>query len=158
MDELPIFEYLPWAREQVTAAEAEYQKTQNALYVWSAYGLCRRYDLPTPAWVQDYLDRVAMNFLRLLQPADEMPPEQRPGPITEALEMPTPGKAFKQMNGSSFMPIGADVQWAMKITGLQETYAIEQVASKHGISASTVRRHWKEFEKLVASFKNLPKK
>jgi len=153
MDELHTFDYLPWAQEQIENAEIDYQKTGNALHAWYAYSLCRRFGLPVPAWVQNYLDRVAMNFLRLLQPADELPPEQRPGPITDALEMPAPGKAFKQVNGSSFMPIGINVQWAMQTTGLQETYAIEQVAAKHGISASTVRRYWMRFQELMGSSK-----
>jgi hypothetical protein len=119
-------------------AKKLYEITGNPLHVWNAYQVCRVARLGVPDWVLSYFDGVAK---RLLQPAKRGGKLSKSA-IGKALGMNAPGREFREFSETpEWADIAYDV-WQQLKGGDKETYAIEAVAEKRGISPSTVRRAW----------------
>jgi hypothetical protein len=53
--------------------DSEFQKTKNPLCAWDARSLAREWGLPTPEWVESYLDRAGAKLLHAENKADVIP-------------------------------------------------------------------------------------
>ena len=60
------------------------------------------------------------------------------------------GSVFSEFANRKWLFYGWTVAYYMR-QGDQETYAIEDVARKNGVSAATVRRAWKKFKAFTKS-------
>ena len=98
--------------------------------VWHASGC--------PDWVVSYFDGVAK---RLFQPAKRGGKLSKSA-IGKALGMNAPGRQFLEFSETPEWADIADDVWQQRKRGDKETYAIEAVAEKRGISPSKVRRAW----------------
>jgi hypothetical protein len=123
---------------KTAVAKKLYEITGNPLHVWNAYQVCRVARLGVPHWVLSYFDGVAK---RLFQPAKRGGKLSKSA-IGKALGMNAPGREFREFSETpEWADIAYDV-WQQLKGGDKETYAIEAVAEKRGISPSTVRRAW----------------
>ena len=119
-------------------AKKLYEITGNPLHVWNAYRVCRVARLGVPDWVVSYFDGVAK---RLFQPAKRGGKLSKSA-IGKALGMNAPGRQFLEFSETPEWADIADDVWQQRKRGDKETYAIEAVAEKRGISPSKVRRAW----------------
>ncbi len=46
------------------ALEYHHKRSKNPLMAWEAFSVSRKYDMPTPEWILEYFDRVAVNLER----------------------------------------------------------------------------------------------
>ena len=72
------------------------------------------------------------------------------GAVAEALKLKQPGRTgrgtvFTEMSNYKWIFLGDRVESYMR-QGDQETYAIDDVAKRFGVSKSTVRRAWKRYQ------------
>ena len=151
-----------WPRDPVMAqhlievARAAYERGGNPLDVWWAYCEARDSGQPVPDWVLTYLDRCAVALLNLASDSAHGKSVTAPSTaIAEAFEMKRPGQGgrgsvFSEFANRKWLFYGETVAYHMR-QGDQETYAIEEVARKNGVSAATVRRAWKKFKAFTKS-------
>ncbi len=151
-----------WQRDPVIAqhlievARAAYERGGNPLDVWWAYCEARESGQPVPEWVLTYLDRCAVALLNLASDSAHGKSVTAPSTaIAEAFEMKRPGQGgrgsvFSQFTNRMWLFYGETVAYYMR-QGDQETYAIEDVARKNGVSAATVRRAWQKFKAFTKS-------
>lgn len=151
-----------WQRDPVMAqhlievARAAYERGGNPLDVWWAYCEARESGQPVPDWVLTYLDRCAVALLNLASDSAHGKSVTAPSTaIAEAFEMKRPGQGgrgsvFSEFTNRKWLFYGATVAYYMR-QGDQETYAIEDVARKNGVSAATVRRAWQKFKAFTKS-------
>ena len=123
---------------KTAVAKKLYEITGNPLHVWNAYQVCRVARLGVPDWVVSYFDGVAK---RLFQPAKRGGKLSKSA-IGKALGMNAPGRQFLEFSETPEWADIADDVWQQRKRGDKETYAIEAVAEKRGISPSKVRRAW----------------
>ena len=123
---------------KTAVAKKLYEITGNPLHVWNAYRVCRVARLGVPDWVVSYFDGVAK---RLFQPAKRGGKLSKSA-IGKALGMKAPGREFREFSETLEWADIADDVWQQRKRGDKETYAIEAVAEKRGISPSKVRRAW----------------
>ena len=123
---------------KTAVAKKLYEITGNPLHVWNAYRVCRVARLGVPDWVVSYFDGVAK---RLFQPAKRGGKLSKSA-IGKALGMNAPGRQFLEFSETPEWADIADDVWQQRKRGDKETYAIEAVAEKRGISPSKVRRAW----------------
>jgi len=123
---------------KTAVAKKLYEITGNPLHVWNAYRVCRVARLGVPDWVVSYFDGVAK---RLFQPAKRGGKLSKSA-IGKALGMNAPGRQFLEFSETPEWADIADDVWQQRKRGDKETYAIEAVAEKRGISPSKVRRDW----------------
>lgn len=144
------------AQRAIEAARAAYERDGNPLDVWWAYCEARESGQPVPDWVLTYLDRCAVALLNLASDSAHGKSVTVPSTaIAEAFEMKRPGQGgrgsvFSEFANRKWLFYGWTVAYYMR-QGDQETYAIEDVARKNGVSEATVRRAWKKFKAFTKS-------
>ncbi|HEC11812.1 MAG TPA: hypothetical protein ENI80_00920 [Acidiferrobacteraceae bacterium] len=89
-----------WTKQMVPAMEAiketihlwhlddlhrKYSLKNNPLYVWHGFKYCRKHDLSIPGWIDDYLDRVAINLTTINR--RDISPGKVSDEIKKAVEM-----------------------------------------------------------------------
>lgn len=130
-----------------------FMETSNPMHVWAAFRFARVVKAEIPDWVITYLDLASKRLLALA--VDE---DQRHSKAKEE------GKSYvtdvKRIAPALFMKAshltGYHDQWVaygMNVRHLmsekhKETFAIGYVANRFGVSTSTVRRAWKQYEKM----------
>ena len=140
----------------IEVARVAYKRDGNPLEVWWAYWQARESGQPVPDWVMTYLDRCAVALLNLASDSAHGKSVTAPSTaIAEAFEMKRPGQGgrgsvFSGFANRKWIFYGVRVAHYMR-QGDQETYAIEDVARKNGVSAATVRRAWKKFKAFTKS-------
>ena len=117
---------------------------------WQAYCDARLGGLEIPEWVLKYLDRAAGNIWALPSrciKGKRVHNFERE--LAIALEMAKPGDNGRGHVLTDFMDrmwmfYGETVRRYMR-QGDKESFAIEAVAKRNGVSTATVRRAWKRF-------------
>ncbi len=125
--------------------QERYRETGNPLFVWRTYRYLRCIGAEVPEWVLAYLDHVAVNLL------DSEEDVKDASFIARALDLDVgqgERSAFSDLENDGAMMYGRDVLRGLKAGG-QETYVIEEVAMKHGVSTATVRRGWKKLQPIA---------
>ena len=144
------------AQHLIEVARAAYERGSNPLDVWLAYWEARESGQPVPDWVLTYLDRCAVALLDLASDSAHGKSVTAPSTaIAEAFEMKHPGQGgrgsvFSEFANRKWIFYGETVAHYMR-QGDQETYAIEDVARKDGVSEATVRRAWKKYKAFTKS-------
>ncbi len=150
------------AQHLIEVARAAYERGErgerggNPLDVWWAYCEARDSGQPVPDWVLTYLDRCAVALLNLASDSAHGKSVTAPSTaIAEAFEMKRRGQGgrgsvFSEFTNRMWLSYGAWVASYVR-QGDQETYAIEDVARKNGVSAATVRRAWQKFKTFTKS-------
>ena len=144
------------AQRLIEVARAAYERDGNPLDAWWAYCEARESGQPVPDWVLTYLDRCAVALLNLASDSAHGKSVTAPSTaIAEAFEMKRPGQGgrgsvFSEFTNRKWLFYGGTVAYYMR-QGDQETYAIEDVARKDGVSAATVRRAWQKFKAFTKS-------
>ena len=139
------------ARSVIAHARERYEKDRNPLYVWQAYLETRRAGLDLADWILEYLDSVSLEIWSLAQQVGHgQQPSDVWGAVAEALKLKQPGRTgrgtvFTDMFDKNWIFLGCMVAFYME-QGDQETYAIEDVAKKNGVSRSTAHRAWKRYQ------------
>ena len=144
------------AQGLIEAARAAYERGSNPLDVWWAYCEARDSGQPVPDWVMTYFDRCAVALMNLAEAFAVGRSVTAPSTaIAEAFKMKRPGKSgrgsvFSEFVHRTWIFYGGTVALYMR-QGDKETYAIEDVARKNGVSVPTVRRAWKKYKAFTKS-------
>ena len=123
------------------------ERDGNPLCAWFAYLHAREAGVAIPGWVVEYLDRCASEIWTLWQ--ESMSGEAIDHTmVAKALDVVGErgeGNAFSKYGDANWMYLAERVGFYMR-QGDDETYAIEDVAKRHGSTKSTVRRAWKKYK------------
>jgi len=139
-------------REEIARVKAEYEASQDPIWVWWAYRVARERGLPCPAWVFAYLDRSAENLLGLTHPS-VLPKKRAIAPaIEKALGFTSDARRTKRNPldlGERDLAL-ADCVYLHVVwheDKLINAYAF--AAEKFAVSRRTVERAWKKCEHSV---------
>lgn len=156
-------------RQAIEVRRQQYLRTQNPVFVWSALELLLRDRQPLPAWVRDYLARVATNIDTLSRrriPRKNEPPRA----VYRALEFGKHGAVVNpfaaQADEWHRLNIAIEVWWRLGALEKLDA-AIFEVVNTHAqfctrrppcrrISRSTVMRAWEAYKRDVTAPTDLP--
>ncbi|MCG8097264.1 MAG: hypothetical protein JAZ17_27190 [Candidatus Thiodiazotropha endolucinida] len=120
-----------------------YRKTNNPLYIWQAYSMCREVDLPIPDWILEYLDQCSINLMNHW----DNPPKESANAIAKSLNMVSPGRGSvftetsrRDLNIAFFMAGSLQMDPKLKPDQLYDS-----LAKRFGVHRSTVQRAWVEW-------------
>lgn len=126
-------------RGYLEALEYHYKRSKNSVIAWQAFSVSRKYDMPTPEWVLEYFDRVAVN----LENCGEK--ERMTAKILgEMFEITTRGRGTFFSWRSNLPPkvaIARQVSQGFE-AGHKKTAVIADIAKKTGCSQTTVREYY----------------
>lgn len=146
----------------------QYQQTKNPVFVWSAIEIIIREHRTMPAWVRDYLGRVATNIDTLSRrriPRKNEPPRA----VYRALEFGSQAAVnpfAAQADAWHRLNIAIEVWWRLGALEKLDA-AIYQVVKTHAqfctrrppcrrISRSTVMRAWETYKREMTDPADLP--
>ncbi len=119
-----------------------FESADIVLWAWKARQMAREVGLPTPDWVERYLDEVAV---RLLEINPKMPAKGRRGAVEKALLLG--GQVGKATGLMAFAKHERDLEIAQAVLDrieLKQTLrsAAEKVAKKFDLSPGTVKKKY----------------
>ena len=128
-----------WLRWRKT----HFENAGIVLWAWKARQAAREAGLPTPEWVEQYLDQAGARLLAL---NPKMPAEDRPGAVEKALLLG--GQVGKASGLRAFARHERDLDIAIAVMdrvalGLPLSIAADQVAKEFDRSPLTVKRKYR---------------
>lgn len=139
----------------------EFERTRNPLIVWRAYRMARGFrqgaaDVPlaVPEWILKAFDEIAGGLLRIGGSASTSDCDWQSSVVRslgfQASPRGGPSNPFQaDARSRDWYQFAVHMRVLIDGDGQQETYAAEQVAEQRGVSATTVRRAWKEYAAVV---------
>ncbi|MEQ1955957.1 hypothetical protein [Mesorhizobium sp. CN2-181] len=130
-----------------------FMETSNPMHVWAAFRFARVVRAEIPDWVIAYLDLASKRLLALAVEEEQKHAQAKQVGKRHVTDVKRVAPAFfikaSHLAGyhDNWVTYGMNVRH-LKKQKHQETYAIDHVADHFGVSASTVRRAWKQYEKL----------
>lgn len=126
---LPLAMFLPLDR--VSWAESHFRHTENPLFAWEAFRLCREAGVDPPPWVLAYLDATAASLLLLQTETDGRPASDIKPRVAAAAGFGS-GRIFTQYGEfQKRFHLALHVLKKRPITGKLK-YSIEETAATHG--------------------------
>ena len=147
------------ARAAVVVAFILWEKSENAVFIWKAYSVCREHEIPLPWWVTTYLDACAKEIISI--EAEGWTRGEDPArKVYQALDFAKAGKAdaFSRAKLSECkLNVAARVHTLRheKRTGRGEggvIGAINQVADEIDKKPSTVRDYYYELKNILDEY------
>jgi len=145
----------PTSNEVTAEIRKLYMHDSNPLFVWLAYDICRKNDMPLPEWVLEYLDASAGNLLSKAN--DKVIPVENNAAkaIAKALDMNTmgPGNVFKRYKRSGMVAYATGLFARYKSENKNEideniaAMVIEKLEEEN-YSIAKPRRNAKDFDEL----------
>ncbi|MBL8576148.1 MAG: hypothetical protein JNK47_02895 [Mesorhizobium sp.] len=128
--------------------------TSNPMHVWAAFRLARVVNADIPPWVMSYLDLASKRLLALA--SDIVQDGTADNTFVKDLAAAFFFKGAHPTNyHSEWITYGMNVRHLMQ-QGDKETFAIDAVAEHFGVSASTVRGAYKQYDRLYPGEDILP--
>ena len=133
--------------EDLLLFENRYKRSDNPLCAWEAFRFAKRFDLPIPDWVLDYLYDSADALLNISGGLGD----KTQAAIAEALQLKTDGggsqfKRLQDLNRNIWMTAVMRT-WLKNCPPRTVQEIKEEVAQMFNISVSNVEKIFKEFSK-----------
>lgn len=138
-----------WKRTTVRYCE-RYKETENPLYIWFAYKICRTKNIPIPEDVYEYFDLTAGKLGSLVDLNNDHIPQGNEANIAviEAMGMKGRGPG-KYLRNEYHQDVAFEVLFLHK-DGMSENSAVGHVADQFSVSVSTVWRVWRALKNSLS--------
>ena len=147
---------LPQERLAIAMQATYWAVTSNPVYVFKAYSMCRKHDIPLPWWITDYLDGAAEQ-INSIPPGAWALGENAAGRVYQALQFPRSGPRDPFSRERDFE---RRVNAAIEVDKLRHrkgmprgeggvTGAINEIAERLEVGSSTVRGWYYELKPVL---------